>query len=78
MRDCVNMCKVTMLREVMKERLNVAMQAIYELFETTILEYEEELRRTNVEKERKIEQLPEAILESRSFHGGLLTCFYSF
>ncbi|XP_019752640.1 zinc finger protein 846-like isoform X2 [Hippocampus comes] len=57
-----------MLREVMKERLNVAMQAIYELFETTILEYEEELRRTKVEKERKSEQLPEAILESRSFH----------
>nr|XP_061790691.1 gastrula zinc finger protein XlCGF52.1-like [Nerophis lumbriciformis] len=54
-----------MLRELMKQRLNVAVEGIYELFERTILEYEEELRRIKEEKERQGELL-DAVLKSHA------------
>ncbi|XP_061636332.1 zinc finger protein 432-like [Phyllopteryx taeniolatus] len=57
------MCKVTMLRELMKQRLNLAVEEIYQLFERTIMEYEEELSRTKEEKERQ-GQLLDAVLKS--------------
>ncbi|XP_051928989.1 zinc finger protein 271-like [Hippocampus zosterae] len=40
------MCKVKMLRTLVKQRLNVAVEEIIELFERTIAEYEEQLRRS--------------------------------
>ncbi|XP_061539563.1 zinc finger and SCAN domain-containing protein 30-like [Phycodurus eques] len=62
------MCKVTMLRELMKQRLNLAMEGIFQLFERTILEYEEELRRTKEAKEQQGELL-DAVLKSHvGFH----------
>ncbi|XP_019752686.1 zinc finger protein 260-like isoform X1 [Hippocampus comes] len=51
------MCKVRILRTLMKQRLNVAVDEIFELFERTIAEYEEELCRTKEEKERQGELL---------------------
>nr|XP_049588245.1 oocyte zinc finger protein XlCOF19 isoform X1 [Syngnathus scovelli] len=57
------MCKVTMLRELMKQRLNLAVEEIYQLFERTIMEYEEELGRTKAEKERQ-SQLLGSVLKS--------------
>ncbi|XP_061682095.1 zinc finger protein 771-like [Syngnathoides biaculeatus] len=59
------MCKVTMLRELMKQRLHLAVEEIYQLFERTIMEYEEELSRTKEEKERQ-GQLLDAVLKSRA------------
>ncbi|XP_051929714.1 zinc finger protein 79-like [Hippocampus zosterae] len=61
------MCKVNILRELMKQRLNLAVEEIYQLFERTIMEYEEELSRTKEEKERQ-GQLLGAVLKS---HGGI-------
>ncbi|XP_077441215.1 uncharacterized protein LOC144063108 [Vanacampus margaritifer] len=61
------MCKVTILRELMKRRLNLAVEEIYQLFERTIMEYEEELSRTKEEKERQ-GQLLGAVLKS---NGGI-------
>ncbi|XP_061539417.1 gastrula zinc finger protein XlCGF57.1-like [Phycodurus eques] len=51
------MCKVQMLRELVKQRLNVAVEEIFELFERTIAEYEEELSRSKEENERQRELL---------------------
>ncbi|XP_051930221.1 zinc finger protein 629-like [Hippocampus zosterae] len=51
------MCKVQMLRELVKRRLNVAVEEIFELFEKTIAEYEEELCRSKDENERQRELL---------------------
>ncbi|XP_077389458.1 uncharacterized protein LOC144026584 [Festucalex cinctus] len=51
------MCKVRILRTLVKQRLNVAVEEIFELFERTIAEYEEELCRTKEEKERQRELL---------------------
>ncbi|XP_077463358.1 uncharacterized protein LOC144078831 [Stigmatopora argus] len=59
------MCKVTMLRELMKQRLNLAVEEIYQLFERTIMEYEEELNRSKEEKERQ-GQILDAVLKSRA------------
>ncbi|XP_019752886.1 uncharacterized protein LOC109532431 [Hippocampus comes] len=39
------MCKVRLLRTLVKQRLNVAVEEIFELFERTIAEFEEELCR---------------------------------
>ncbi|XP_077573336.1 uncharacterized protein LOC144196781 [Stigmatopora nigra] len=47
------MCKVDMLRELMKQRLKVAVEGIYDLFERTILEYEEEICRITVDRQRQ-------------------------
>ncbi|XP_061834039.1 uncharacterized protein [Nerophis lumbriciformis] len=52
-----NMCKVKILRALMEQRLNAAVDEIFGLFEKTIAEYEEELSRTKEEKERQGEQL---------------------
>ncbi|XP_061540777.1 zinc finger protein 623-like [Phycodurus eques] len=61
------MRKVAMLRELMKQRLNVGVEEIFQHFDRTILDYEEELRRTKEEKERE-GKLLDAVLKS---HGGL-------
>ncbi|XP_061540307.1 zinc finger protein 84-like [Phycodurus eques] len=60
------MCKVNMLRELMKERLNVATEEIFELFEKTIADYEEKLRRSKEENERRQRELVNALVELRS------------
>ena len=43
--DCVKMSKVQMLSLLVKQRLTAAAEEIFELFERTIAEYEEELCR---------------------------------
>ncbi|XP_037106228.1 zinc finger protein 2-like [Syngnathus acus] len=55
------MCKVKILRTLVKQRLNVAVEEIFGLFERTIAEYEEELCRTKKENERQRDLL-DAIL----------------
>ncbi|XP_077439318.1 uncharacterized protein LOC144062155 [Vanacampus margaritifer] len=63
------MCKVRMLRTLVKQRLNVAVEEIFELFERTIAEYEEELCRSKEENERQRELL-DAVYKSRvGLHG---------
>ncbi|KAM9797806.1 zinc finger protein 436-like isoform X2 [Syngnathus typhle] len=57
--------KVTMLRELMKQQLNVAVEGILQLFETTILQYEEELQRTKEEKARQDELLHAVVKDSQ-------------
>uniref|UniRef100_A0A8P4K9R2 C2H2-type domain-containing protein n=1 Tax=Dicentrarchus labrax TaxID=13489 RepID=A0A8P4K9R2_DICLA len=51
--DCVKMCKVQMLRALVKQRLTAAAEEIFGLFERTIAEYEEELCRSKEENERQ-------------------------
>lgn len=51
------MCKVEILRELVKQRLNVAVEEIFGLFERAVAEYEEELCRTKEENERQRELL---------------------
>ncbi|XP_044028003.1 zinc finger protein 665-like isoform X2 [Siniperca chuatsi] len=51
------MCKVQMLRALVKQRLTAAAEEIFGLFERTIAEYEEELRRSKEENERQRELL---------------------
>ncbi|XP_061681127.1 zinc finger and SCAN domain-containing protein 2-like [Syngnathoides biaculeatus] len=53
----VKMCKVKLLRALVRQRLNVAVDEIFGLFERTIAEYEEELSRTKEENERQRELL---------------------
>ncbi|XP_061682317.1 uncharacterized protein LOC133504123 [Syngnathoides biaculeatus] len=48
------MCKVRMLRTLVKQRLNMAVEEIFELFERTIAEYEEELSRAFARKELQV------------------------
>ncbi|XP_037105994.1 gastrula zinc finger protein XlCGF57.1-like isoform X2 [Syngnathus acus] len=55
------MCKIQMLRTLVKHRLDHAVEEIVELFEKTIVEYEEELSRTKKEIERQRDLL-DAIL----------------
>ncbi|XP_061153801.1 zinc finger and BTB domain-containing protein 24-like [Syngnathus typhle] len=55
------MCKVKILKSLVKQRLNVAVEEIFGLFERTIAEYEEELCRTKKENERQRDLL-DAIL----------------
>ncbi|XP_077391694.1 uncharacterized protein LOC144027763 [Festucalex cinctus] len=56
------MCKVRILRKLVKQRLNVAVEEIFELYEKTIAEYEEELCRTKEENKRQRDLL-RAVLE---------------
>ncbi|XP_057697846.1 zinc finger protein 32-like isoform X1 [Corythoichthys intestinalis] len=51
------MCKVQMLKELMTQRLNTAVEEIFELFERTITEYEQELSRRKEENDRQRELL---------------------
>ncbi|XP_034401555.1 zinc finger protein 572-like [Cyclopterus lumpus] len=51
------MCKVQMLRALVKQRLTAAAQEIFGLFERTIAEYEEELCASKEENERQRELL---------------------
>ncbi|XP_074469093.1 uncharacterized protein LOC141754122 isoform X4 [Sebastes fasciatus] len=50
---CGKMCKVQMLRALVKQRLTAAAEEICGLFERTIAEYEEELSRSKEENERQ-------------------------
>ncbi|XP_077390027.1 uncharacterized protein LOC144026850 [Festucalex cinctus] len=59
------MCKVKMLKELMKERLNVAAEEIFELFERTITDYEEKLCRSNEANERRQNELVATIADLR-------------
>nr|XP_057928182.1 gastrula zinc finger protein XlCGF57.1-like isoform X2 [Doryrhamphus excisus] len=56
------MCKVQILRALMEQRLNAAVEEILGLFERTIAEYEDELSRTKEETERQ-RQLLDAVLK---------------
>ncbi|XP_051929695.1 gastrula zinc finger protein XlCGF57.1-like [Hippocampus zosterae] len=51
------MCKVGILRELVKQRLNVAVEEIFGLVESAVAEYEDELCRTKEENERQRELL---------------------
>ncbi|XP_070701998.1 zinc finger protein Paris-like [Pempheris klunzingeri] len=55
------MCKVQMLRALLKQRLSAAAEEIFGLFERTIAEYEEELCRSQEENERQ-RRLLDAVL----------------
>ncbi|XP_061540766.1 zinc finger protein 25-like isoform X2 [Phycodurus eques] len=57
------MCKVRNLRTLVKQRLNVAVEEIFELFERTIAEYEEELGRREEADERRQRQQLDAVLK---------------
>ncbi|XP_049606366.1 uncharacterized protein [Syngnathus scovelli] len=57
------MCKVQMLRALVNERLNVAMEEIFELFVSTIAEYEEQLCRSKEEIERQRQLLDAVFVE---------------
>ncbi|XP_074470435.1 uncharacterized protein LOC141754901 [Sebastes fasciatus] len=58
---CGKMCKVQMLRALVKQRLTAAAEEICGLFERTIAEYEEELSRSKEENERQ-QKLLDAVL----------------
>ncbi|XP_051929690.1 zinc finger protein 84-like isoform X2 [Hippocampus zosterae] len=60
------MCKVTMLRELVKLKLHVAVEEIFELFEKTIAEYEEEFRRSKEARKRRRDEEPDAVLKPRA------------
>ena len=47
------MCKVQMLRALVKQRLTAAAEEIFGLFERTIAEYEEEVCRLREDNERQ-------------------------
>ncbi|XP_033493694.2 uncharacterized protein LOC117264012 [Epinephelus lanceolatus] len=51
--DLTKMCKVQMLRALVKQRLTAAAEEIFGLFERTIAEYEEQLCRSKEENERQ-------------------------
>ncbi|XP_061669360.1 zinc finger protein 771-like [Syngnathoides biaculeatus] len=56
------MCKVEMLRALLSQRLNAAVEEILLVFERTIAEYEDELCRTKEENERQ-RQLLDALFK---------------
>ncbi|XP_077389459.1 uncharacterized protein LOC144026585 [Festucalex cinctus] len=62
------MCKVKILRALVKQRLNVAVEEIFGLFERTIAEYEEELCRTKEENERQRELLDNVFNHQNGLH----------
>ncbi|XP_054645765.1 zinc finger protein 774-like [Dunckerocampus dactyliophorus] len=53
----VKMFKVQMLRALLEQRLNAAVEEVFGLFERTIVQYEEELSRSKVENDRQRELL---------------------
>ncbi|XP_077374911.1 uncharacterized protein LOC144017337 [Festucalex cinctus] len=59
------MCKVQMLRALVKQRLNAAVEEIFVVFERAIAEYEEELCRTKEENKRQ-RQLLDAVFKPES------------
>ncbi|XP_068508261.1 zinc finger protein 84-like [Syngnathus scovelli] len=59
------MCKVKMLKDLMKERLNLAAEEIFDLFERTIADYEEKLRREKEENERRQNELVATVADLR-------------
>ncbi|XP_061539418.1 zinc finger protein 2-like isoform X1 [Phycodurus eques] len=58
------MCQLSILRTLVTQRLNVAVEEIFELVERTIADYEEELCQAKEENERQRELL-NAVCESR-------------
>ncbi|XP_077439739.1 uncharacterized protein LOC144062327 [Vanacampus margaritifer] len=59
----VKMCKVKMLKTLVKQRLNVAVEEIFELFERTIAEYEEEFGRARDKNERQQREPSDTVLK---------------
>ncbi|XP_077573015.1 uncharacterized protein LOC144196575 [Stigmatopora nigra] len=59
------MCKVQMLKELLTHRLNLAIDDIFDLFEPTIMKYEEELTRRKKENDRD-RKLLDSVLTSQS------------
>ncbi|XP_077463359.1 uncharacterized protein LOC144078832 [Stigmatopora argus] len=59
------MCKVQMLKELLTHRLNLAIDEIFELFEQTIMKYEDELTRRKKENDRH-RKLLDSVLTSQS------------
>ncbi|XP_037105023.1 zinc finger protein 436-like isoform X3 [Syngnathus acus] len=59
------MCKVKMLKDLMKERLNLAAEEIFDLFERTIADYEEKLCREKEENERRQNELVATVADLR-------------
>ncbi len=70
-RECVKMSKVHMLRALVEQRLTLAAEEIFELFERTMVEYEEQLCRQG--------KLLNAVLkpEVRLHRAGLYTLFFT-
>ncbi|XP_061819434.1 uncharacterized protein [Nerophis lumbriciformis] len=62
------MCKVEMLRVLVKQRLTAAVEEIFVVLERTIAEYEEELSRTKEENERQ-RQLLDALFNKHQQTG---------
>ncbi|XP_061744821.1 gastrula zinc finger protein XlCGF57.1-like isoform X2 [Nerophis ophidion] len=60
------MCKVQILRVLMEQRLNAAVEEIFGLFERTVTEYEEELSRTKEENKRQRRELDAALEHNRA------------
>ncbi|XP_061636521.1 uncharacterized protein LOC133481327 [Phyllopteryx taeniolatus] len=59
------MCKVRNVRAMLKQILNVAAEEIFQVFERTVEEYEEELCRSKEENERRQRKLLDALLKPR-------------
>ncbi|XP_077389620.1 uncharacterized protein LOC144026642 isoform X2 [Festucalex cinctus] len=59
------MCKVTKLRDLVKRKLDVAVEEIFELFEKTIAEYEEEVRRSKEASEQWHREQLDAVSKPR-------------
>ncbi|KAM9797807.1 zinc finger protein 658B-like [Syngnathus typhle] len=59
------MCKVKMLKDLMKERLNLAVEEIFDLFERTVADYEEKLCREKEENERRQNELVATVADLR-------------
>lgn len=70
----VKMCKVEMLRALLNQRLNAAVEEVFVVFERTIAEYEEELCRTKEENERQ-RQLLDAVFKKPRHVPGLLVLY---
>ncbi|XP_078112082.1 uncharacterized protein LOC144521395 isoform X2 [Sander vitreus] len=67
------MCKVQMLRALVEQRLTVAAEEIFGLFERTIAENEEELCRSKEENERQRELLDAVFTPQFRLHRADLT-----
>ncbi|XP_070701982.1 zinc finger protein ZFP2-like [Pempheris klunzingeri] len=66
------MCKVQMLRALLKQRLSAAAEEIFGLFERTIAEYEEELCRSQEENERQRRLLDAVLSPQLRLHRAVL------
>lgn len=67
------MSKVQMLKASVEQRLTAAAEQIFELFERTIAEYEEELSRSKQENRRQQKLLEAFKLQNQQETTGVLT-----